>query len=174
MTKFATIKYRAHNNYDVEQASDEVAYHETMPSLTVQSQAEDADINVLMERYGVTGKMPENPRVPVYGDFTGVKDYQSALESVIQADAAFGELPAAVRAKFDNDPQKLLEFVNNDANIEAARTMGLLKPLTPQQIQAQEAKANAGTNQNAGKPDQAAAGGTPQVGTAAGGSSASK
>ena len=123
------ITFRKHFDYDVEAASNEatIPAEQQGESMTVQSMAEDADINVLMYRYGITGKMPENPRVPVYGDFTGITDYASAMMAVTNAARDFMELPAKVRAKFDNDPQKLLEFVSDDANIEAARELGLLK-----------------------------------------------
>lgn len=121
------MKFRKHFDYDVEKASDEAAVHTVGESMTVQSMAEDADLNVIVRRFGLTGKMPENPRVPIYADFTGVTDYQSALNVVIEANEAFMELPASVRARFENNPQKLLEFCENDANIEEARKLGLLK-----------------------------------------------
>lgn len=82
-------------------------------SMTVQSQAEDADINNIMRKYGLTGRLPENPRVPTYGDFEGITDYRSAIEAVRRADEAFMEIPAEKRALFDNDPQKLLEFASD-------------------------------------------------------------
>ncbi len=114
-------------NYDTKNASDDSAYVETMESLTVQSMAEDADINVIMHRYGITGKMPENPRVPQYGDFTGIKNYQEAMNAVLTAQENFMELPANVRSRFDNDPQKLMDFVTNDNNRAEAKALGLLK-----------------------------------------------
>lgn len=166
------MTFRKHFDYDAQGASDDSAYVETMPSLTVQSQAEEADINVLMMRYGITGKMPENPRVPTYGDFTGISNYQDALNAVMAADNDFMALPADVRARFQNDPQMLLEFVSNDANIEEARKLGLMKPLTP--IQLKEIEDRARANQDAGKSNQAAAVGAGEVGKAAAGSAAAK
>lgn len=123
------MKFRKHFDYDVEKASDEATIPAEMQgkSLTVQSMAEDADLNVMMARFGVTGKMPENPRIPSYGDFSDIRDYRSALEAVTNASDAFMALPATLRAQFDNDPQRLLEFVSDDRNHEAARQLGLLK-----------------------------------------------
>lgn len=137
---FTKTVFRSAYGYDVEKASDDSAVFIEGPSLTVQSQAEDADINVMMYRYGITGKMPENPRVPTYGDFTGISDYQSALHAVMYADDAFMELPANVRARFENDPQKLLDFVANGANVDEARKLGLLK----EQVNVGESGANVG------------------------------
>ena len=75
-------KFRKHFDYDVEKASDEAVVVDQGVSLTVQSMAEDADINVMMSRFGIGDKMPVNPRVPVFGDFSGVGDYKSALAAV--------------------------------------------------------------------------------------------
>lgn len=122
------MKFRKHFDYDVDEASaGAVVTHEYPPSLTVQSMAEDADINVIVARFGITGRMPENPRLPQYGDFSGISDYQSAMNAVLEAQEAFMELTPQVRARFDNDPQKLLEFVADDRNITEARSLGLLK-----------------------------------------------
>lgn len=121
--------FRSPYNYDRRQASDEAAAFSENPgeSLTVQSMAEDADINVIVHRFGITGKLPDNPRVPSYGDFSEVTDYRSALEAVRNADEAFMELPARVRAEFDNDPQKLLAFASNPDNLPRMRELGLAK-----------------------------------------------
>ncbi len=129
---YPRIKYRGDNNYDTKAASDEA----TIPadqygeSMTVQSQAEDADINVLMKRYGLTGKMPDDigERIPTYGDFSGVMDYRSAVEAVNRAQMAFMEIPAELRARWDNDPQKFLEYSSNPENLAEMRKFGLAKP----------------------------------------------
>lgn len=131
------IKYLSHNSYDTFAVSHASAVA-GMPdgpgeSLTVQSQAEDADINVLMRRFGLTGKMPEDVRVPQYGDFTQVMDYRSALDALRSADESFAELPADVRGRFRNDPQLLLEFCSDANNRAEAQRLGLLKaqPVAP-------------------------------------------
>lgn len=108
---------RSPYNYDVEEASDASAYVETMPSLTVQSMTEDADLNVMMQRFGVTGKLPENVRLPSYGDFSYVSDYRSAIEASRAAADSFLQFPADIRASFDNDPQLFLDYVEDPRNI---------------------------------------------------------
>lgn len=125
-------------NYDLEEASEQatIPASEQGESLTVQSMTEDADINTLMYRYGITGKMPENPRIPEYGDFTGVSDYRSAIHAVREAEAGFMALPANVRARFENNPQLLLEFVSNDANRPEAEALGLVKKPAQAQVAA--------------------------------------
>ena len=123
------MKFRKHFAYDVEQASNEacIPVDKQGESLTVQSQTEDTDINVIMKRYGVTGKFPENPRPPEYGDFTGITDFRSAVEAVELARSQFMEFPAELRARFENDPQRVMEFLENPANFDEAAKFGLIK-----------------------------------------------
>lgn len=96
------------------------------PSLTQQNFKDEVDINVMLEKFKVTGMMPQAVRLPSYGDFTGVADYRTAIEAVRKADSAFMELPAAIRARFDNDPQKFLGFVSDSKNREEAIKLGLI------------------------------------------------
>lgn len=127
-----TIVYRGHNNYDAKQASDEATFQgDYGQSLTVQSQAEDADINVLMRRYGLTGKMPDNPYTPTYGDFEDITDYASALRAIRHAEEQFATIPAEVRARFGNDPQRFLEFTSSEDNWDEMHKLGLTKGPRP-------------------------------------------
>lgn len=119
---------RSPYNYDLDQASNEAAYVETMPSLTIQSQSEDADLNVIMKRVGLGMPMPQNPRTPEYGDYTQVKDFRTALEAVRAAETEFMKYPANVRAAFQNDPQAFLEAFHTPGYEEQLRNLGLLKP----------------------------------------------
>lgn len=102
------------------------------PSLTQQQFKDDVDINVLLEKFKITGVMPQGVRLPEYGDFTGVTDFRSAQDAILRAKNAFMELPAQLRAKFDNDPQKLMDFVADPANKDEAIKLGLFnKPVDP-------------------------------------------
>lgn len=96
------------------------------PSLAQQSFKDDADINVMLERFKVTGQMPQGLVLPTYGDFTGVSDYRSAVDAINKASNAFMDLPANLRGRFDNDPQKFLEFVSDDKNRDEAIRLGLV------------------------------------------------
>lgn len=114
-------------NYDRNEASDESAlFCDPEEGLTQQQFAEEADINTIVRRFGLTGELPDVVRVPVSGDFTGVIDYKSALDAVIAAEDAFMELPGELRARFSNDPQLLMDFVGNVDNREEATKLGLI------------------------------------------------
>lgn len=97
-------------------------------SLTVQSQKDDADINVLLKRFGITGVLPQNVRPPVYADFDAIIDYKSAMDAISAARDSFMAMPADVRDRFKNDPQEFVEFCSNPANLEEMRKLGLAVP----------------------------------------------
>lgn len=100
-------------------------------SLAQQHMAEDADINVIVKRFGLTGQLPQGHRMPEFGDFTGVSDYRAALAAVQEAEESFMELPADLRARFQNDPQQYLEFASNPANKEEFYELGLAERPQP-------------------------------------------
>ena len=58
-------------------------YYSEEPSRTKQSFKEEVDINTLVKRFGITGQMPVPSRLPTYDDFTGIDDYQSALNYIV-------------------------------------------------------------------------------------------
>lgn len=97
-------------------------------SLAQQHFKEECDINEIVRRFGLTGEMPENVRLPVSGDFTGIVDFQTALNAVVEAQESFMALPAEVRARFANDPQRLMEFLADEKNRDEAVKLKLVNP----------------------------------------------
>lgn len=118
-------------NYDTDAASTETALHCLDPSLASQSEALDCDINEIVRRFGITGVLPQNFRPPQYGDFTGISDYRTALQAVRDAGESFMEMPAELRARFNNDPGVLIEFLADEANREEAVRLGLVNSAVP-------------------------------------------
>lgn len=96
---------------------------------TKQSFKDECDINVIMNRYMQTGRLPDqlNPQNPQYIDASGF-DFDVAMQLVAEASTAFEELPSAIRAKFKNDPGAFLDFVHNPDNRAEMHEMGLLRP----------------------------------------------
>lgn len=111
--------------YDCSRASDESALVCDDPSLAHQSFKEECDINTIIDRFGI-GQVPEM-EFPAFqnADFTEVVDYQTALNQVIAADAAFMQLPAKVRSRFGNDPAAFVDFCSDPANGRELVDMGL-------------------------------------------------
>lgn len=121
--------FRTGYNYDRDAASDEVAlFCPPEEGMTQQQFAEEVDINTIVRRFGLTGELPQNPRPPLIGDFSGITDFKSAMDAVVNAQEGFMEFPAELRAKFDNDPQRMLEFVSDAKNKDKALEMGLIAP----------------------------------------------
>lgn len=94
-------------------------------SLTVQADAVDADINVIVKRFMRTGILPQVERPPLDGDFSNVGDYHEAMNLIRAADESFMRLDAAVRTRFDNDPGKFVAFCSDEKNLDEMRKMGL-------------------------------------------------
>jgi phage internal scaffolding protein len=113
-------------NYDKDEASDASGLLCQDVSLAQQHMRDECDINVIVERFGVTGQLPETPVSPQYGDFSGVTDYHSALNKINATMDDFMALPAKLRVRFDHDPVKLLEFINSEDNRSEAIELGLI------------------------------------------------
>ncbi len=117
---------RTFGNFDGDLNSRETAISVMSESVAQQQFAEECDINTIVKRFGLTGELPENPRLPLSGDFTGIGDFQSAMNVVRAAEEAFMEFPAELRAEFGNDPGRMLEFVHNEKNRDKAIELGLI------------------------------------------------
>lgn len=103
------------------------------PDMTDQSFKDDADVNFIVKKYLKTGQITHlSQRIGRYMDVSELPDLQTALTTVHNAQAAFMELPAELRKEFDNDPVKLVSFLQDPANKEKAIELGLVeKPITP-------------------------------------------
>lgn len=96
------------------------------PSLTEQAHKKDVDIKRIMARAKSTGFARQVFKPAMYGDFSGVEDFHSVQNKVLQAKADFMRLPGAVRKRFENDPGELIEFVADPENAAEAVELGLL------------------------------------------------
>ncbi|WNK14071.1 MAG: internal scaffolding protein [Microvirus sp.] len=122
------IFVRSAYNYDREAASDESGLSCPELGRTVQSDAAQADINEIVRRFGLTGRLPENVRVPTFADFEDVVDFQSAQNAIVAARESFMAMPAEVRGRFDNDAGRFVEFCSDKSNLDEMRALGLAVP----------------------------------------------
>ncbi len=118
-------------NYDRDAVSDESGLACPEPTLAQQQFRDEADINTILERFGRTGELVVPVNVPQFGDYSEVVDYHSAMNMVIEAQDSFDRLPAKIRAEFDNDPGKFVDFVMDDNNRDKAVEMGLIAAPAP-------------------------------------------
>lgn len=115
-----------HKEYDADLVSRESGTVNKDESLTKQSFKDECDINVILNRFAITGQLPDNVRMPTFGDFTDVTDYQTAMNAAIAAQDSFMQMPANVRERFNNNPQQFVEFCSNDKNRDEAIKLGLV------------------------------------------------
>lgn len=100
-------------------------------SKAVQSDMDAADINKIMARFEKNGVLIDSlgiERQPTYGDFSELTDYHTMLSGVKNAERVFGTLPAKVRNRFNNDPQELIDFLQDSKNDKEAVEIGLKDP----------------------------------------------
>lgn len=98
--------------------------------LTQQSAKDECDINLIVEaaKRGADLSQRLSSKPPMYGDFTNLPDYRTALVMVTKARDMFMSLDARVRERFLNDPAKLLDFLADPKNREEGVKLGLIKP----------------------------------------------
>jgi len=107
-------------------------------SLTKQSFTRECDINNIMAKYQKTGTIDHvNKHQGSYGYATS-DDFQTALETVARGRRMFEELPSSIRTKFENDPAKFLDFVQDKNNLKEMQELGLANKLQQDPIPAEK------------------------------------
>jgi phage internal scaffolding protein len=113
-------------NYDTKQATLDSGLTTPEQTLAKQEFKDECDINNVMLQYARTGELPYTTAKPSFGDFRNARTYQESMNLIIEAQNSFKELPAMVRAQFNNDPSELIDFLNNPANKDQAIELGLI------------------------------------------------
>lgn len=96
-------------------------------SMTDQSFKKECDINNIVAKFKKT-RDPSllKQRQGVYADVSEYGDLSDAYMKVQNAEEAFATVPAALRAKLDNDPVKFIQYMNDPNNIEEAVQYGIM------------------------------------------------
>lgn len=100
---------------------------ENEPSYTQAQFAAESDINEIVRRFGLTGELPENYRPPMSGDFTNITTFEEMQNAIADARSRFMELPAEIREKFENDPGRLINFLDDEKNRAQALELGIIQ-----------------------------------------------
>lgn len=119
--------------YDPAEDHDHYGIEFTMPSLTVQDEKDETDINYIVNKYAdgrkgiMTLDLGDSSQYAYlqFGDATLPGDYSTALELVSGVREEFYSLPAYVRAKFDHDPMNFINQLNDPATLEYLQKEGL-------------------------------------------------
>lgn len=102
--------------------------------LTHQSFADECDINSILQSWNRTGELGHiNQFSGSYLDLTDAVDFQESLNRISEAEDAFFNLDAKIRAKFHNDPVELLAFIHDKTTSkEDLISHGLITPKEPE------------------------------------------
>lgn len=119
--------------YDPVEEHDHCGIEFTMPSLAVQDEKDETDINYIVNKYadgqkGITtldlGDSSQYAYLQ-FGDATLPGDYSTALELVSGVREEFYSLPASVRAKFGHDPMNFIDRLNDPETLKYLQEQGL-------------------------------------------------
>lgn len=103
------------------------------PTMTIQSEKDNCDINVIMNRYATCGTpLPyrTDGLEPVYADVSELGDYMENFQRCKQAEEMFNALPSALRKELDNNPANLIPFIQDKKNESRCIEYGLInKPI---------------------------------------------
>lgn len=119
--------------YDPVEEHDHCGIEFTMPSLTVQDEKDETDINYIVNKYAdgqkgiMTLDLGDSSQYAYlqFGDATLPGDYSTALELVSGVREEFYSLPAKVRAEFGHDPMNFINRLNDPATLEYLQREGL-------------------------------------------------
>lgn len=124
----AVATVRQANGYDVDAASLAAGLLCEDESRTIQSQKDEADINVLVRRFGVTGVFPVREMPPALVGHVESFDLMAAHDVLIAARESFQSLDPDLRLRFNNDPMRFVAFAEDEKNLPELRKLGLAKP----------------------------------------------
>ena len=107
-----------------------------MPSLTLQDEKEETDINYIVNKYcdgqkGVSTLDLGNTDIYQYlqfGDATLPGDYETALDLVSGVREEFYTLPSKLRAEFNHDPMEFVQRLNQPKTLNLLQEYGFHTP----------------------------------------------
>lgn len=131
------------------------------PSKTRQSFRDEVDANLIVAKYNKNLHRERFEAHPdMYRDLSKQPTYAEALNVIREADSAFQSLPSKTRALFENNPDKLLEFIHNPKNYDEGVKIGLFKPKpipkdpSPQPTSQSQSTSQPQTTSTTSKPSQ--------------------
>lgn len=95
-------------------------------SMTQQAFRSQTNIQEIINRSKLRGRLPEATSKGFFGDFAGI-DFQSMQNLVASAQQGFDLLHPAIRRRFHNDPAELISFIDDDENRPEAIKLGLIQ-----------------------------------------------
>lgn len=105
-----------------------------------QSFKDSTNVSTIMNKFIKQGVTPSSPSQNAqYLDWTQIGDYTEMLSQVTAVQQQFQQFPSKIRSRFNNSPQKFLEFLDKEGNRKEAELLGLIP--TPEKPEAERAGA---------------------------------
>lgn len=102
--------------------------------VTEQHHKKECDINTIIKKFDKTGLLTHVSKIEQrFGDATAL-EFKDAMDLVVGSRQMFDELPAEIRTEFDNDPGKLIEFMDDENNRPRAIELGLIRESWPEAV----------------------------------------
>jgi len=102
-------------------------------SIVQQQFKDECDVNVIVRRFGVTGELPQGLEGGMFGDFSGIEDFESAVARIDEIRGRFAALPAEVREKYRNDPTEMWRAARAMSDDELVKATTLEEPAKPEE-----------------------------------------
>lgn len=107
----------------------------TGPGRTKQAFKAECDINTIMARYQKTGVLEFTQKhAGQFEDVTAL-DYTAGMQAIAAAKSMFFDMPSALRARFENEPGRFLEFIQDPRNTAEAIELGLATVREPDPVE---------------------------------------
>lgn len=101
---------------------------------TEQHHKKETDIDYILKKYDKTGLITHIQKFEgTFGDVTGI-EFQAMQQKVANAKSMFNSLPVKIRNRFENDPAKLLKFMDDPNNRAEGIELGLIHADTPENL----------------------------------------
>lgn len=101
---------------------------------TEQAHKDECNVNNIIRKYDRTGLITHVNKIEArFGDITGL-DFKTMMDTVTQTTMLFNNLPSEIRNRFQNDPGKLLAFMEDPNNRNEAISLGLIKEEWPEAL----------------------------------------
>jgi hypothetical protein len=116
------------------------------PSMTVQSDADGADINKILAKYAATGIIDGLREVEIkYHDISEFTDFADAQRQLKVVEGEFMKLPSKVRGIFDHDVANWLDTAMDQEKRDALVEAGYIEaPSAPAEVAVEGAPGGAG------------------------------
>lgn len=62
----------------------------------------------------------------IFGEFDSANQFQEMMDVIVKAQESFDALPSYIRDRFRNDPRELIEFIDDENNLDEAVDLGII------------------------------------------------